>query len=270
MPTFRSMGRGKIAMIGCAAFVLAPLSSHAEGWVVTVGGRVGVGPPYEGANHEVIVPSATFNLRRPDTPYRFTPPDGGSTVALFSNRYIDVGPMVRFRLARSDTGKLAGFDKIRWAAEPGVFVDLWPTDWLRGRIEARRGVIGHQGWTGDAGFDLIHTGHRWDFSIGPRIGYGDRNYMDTYFGVTPQDAARSPLIKTVYEPGAGERYAGLETAFSYHLTNRWRTNFDVGYHRLAKRAADSPVVQLAGSRDQVSASVGFSYSFRVGSAKAHE
>jgi outer membrane scaffolding protein for murein synthesis (MipA/OmpV family) len=237
---------------------------HAADWIVTVGGRLSVGPPYEGADHDVIAPTPSFSVRRADRPYRFTPPDGGSTVALISTRLLDAGPMVRFRYDRGDSGKLEGFRRIKFAAEPGIFADVWPTDWLRGRIEARRGVTGHQGYVGDAGFDVIHTGRKWDLSIGPRIGYGDRKYMDTYFGVTPQEAARSPFVKTPYEPGGGQRYAGLEAAYSYHLSHRWRANVDFGYHRLAHKAADSPVVRFAGSPNQYSASAGFSYSFGIG------
>ncbi len=255
---------GGAAGIICAVMVFAPTASRAADWIVTVGGKINASPPYEGADHDVVRPAVAFNVRRADKPYRFGPPDDGSTISLLSTRYVEAGLVARFRYSRGDQGKLAGFDKIKWAAEPGLFVNLWPTNWLRGRIEARRGVLGHQGYVGDAGIDLVHTGRRWDFSIGPRVGYGDHKYMDTYFGVTPLEAQRSPLIKTPYEPGSGERYAGLEAAYVYHITNRWRTQIDFGYHRLAQKAADSPVVQLAGSRDQYMAGAGFTYSFGVG------
>ena len=59
------------------------------------------------------------------------------------------------------------------------------------------------------------------------------------------------------------RYGGGEVAVAYHFTDRLRSTFDVGYHRLVKLAANSPVVTLAGSRDQISAGVGVTYSFGV-------
>ena len=239
-------------------------SAHAEGWIVTIGGRVTEAPPYEGAGHDVLAPAPTFSLRRADSPDRFTPPDGGTTLALLSSRYVSFGPMARFRYARGDQGKLTGMNKIDFAAEPGAFIDLWPANWLRLRAEARHGVFGHHGWVGDAGMDLVHTGSRWSASIGPRYGYGDKHYMDTYFGVTPTEAARSPLITTAYEPGQGPRYWGGEAAISYRLAGGLKTSFDVGYHRLATKVADSPIVQVAGSRNQISAGVGISYSFGVG------
>jgi outer membrane protein len=242
---------------------LAVSPARATDWIVTIGGRVAASPPYEGAPNDNIRPSLSFNIRRADRPYRFTPPDGGSTLALLTTRYIVAGPMVRFRDDRGQQGKLIGFQKIGFAVEPGGFVDLWPTDWLRARVEVRRGVTGHAGVVGDAGIDLIYTGRKWDFSIGPRIGYGDRRYLDTYFGVTPSEAARNPYVNSPYEPAGGVRYGGVETAVSYHFTNRLRTTFDVGYHRLIKLAADSPVVSIDGSQDQISAGVGLTYSFGV-------
>jgi outer membrane scaffolding protein for murein synthesis (MipA/OmpV family) len=256
-----ALGRGALAL--SALLSCSPSLAWAQDYIVTIGGRVGEAPPYEGADHDVLSPSVILNVRRADHPRRFTPPDGGTSAALLATRHLDFGPVVRFRYERGDTGKLEGFEKINFAAEPGVFVNVWPTDWLRGRVEARHGFFGYDGYVGDAGIDVIHTGRRWDFSIGPRIGYGDEHYMDTYFGVTPEEADRSPFIKTPYEPGAGQRYAGLETAYSYHLNDHWRTIVDFGYHRLAHRAADSPLVEIAGSRDQYSASVGFSYSFGI-------
>ncbi len=249
---------------GVLTAALFPGVSLAEGWIVTVGARVSANPPYEGAGHDVLAPSPMFSLRRADSIYRFTPPDDSSSIALLANRYIDFGPVLRFRYARGDSGELTGLDKVHWAAEPGAFVNLWPTNWLRGRVEARRGVIGDSGWVGDAGVDLIHTGSRWEASVGPRIGYGDTSYMDTYFQVTPEEAARSPLINTAYNPQGGRRYTGAEAALGYRLVGGFRVIGDFGYHRLTNTIAESPIVEVAGKRDQFSGGLALTYTFGVG------
>lgn len=246
------------------AAALVPGVSLAEGWIVTLGARVSANPPYEGAGHDVLAPTPMFSLRRADSVYRFTPPDDGSSLALLANRYVDFGPVVRFRYARGDSGDLAGLDTVNWAVEPGVFLNLWPANWLRGRVEARRGVIGDRGWVGDAGVDLIYTGSRWEASIGPRIGYGDTRYMDSYFQVTPQEAAASPLIDTVYNPRGGRRYTGAEAALGYRLLGGFRVIGDIGYHRLTNDLADSPIVKVAGKRDQFSGGIALTYTFGVG------
>jgi outer membrane scaffolding protein for murein synthesis (MipA/OmpV family) len=249
-----------------AVLAFAPIAGHATDWIVTVGGGAGFSPPYEGAGRDVVTPILTFNLRRADTPYRFVPPDGGSTIALVNTRHFVFGPVVRFRYSRGASGLLQGLDKINTAIEPGGYAELWPVDWLRFRVEGRYGVAGYTGPVGDAAIDLIHSGRRWDFSIGPRYGYGGTRYMDTYFGVTPVEAARSPYINTPYEPGQGERYLGVEAAIAHNWTHRIKTTLGFGYHRLARLAQDSPVIQVAGSPNDYSAGVTLSYSFglRIG------
>lgn len=251
----RSPGRLVVALL------IAPTAANAADYIVTVGGRGAVSPPYEGAPNEVIRPSVVFNVRPANSIWRFTPPDDGGSFAIIATRHFDFGPVLNFRYGRGNSGRLEGLDKIGFAVEPGVFANLWATDWLRARAQVREGVLGHHGTVGDVGLDFIHTGKRWDFSVGPRFGYGDARYMDTYFGVTPAEAARSPLIKTAYVPGAGGRYGGVETAYAYQITSRLRTILDVGYHRLVNRAAKSPVVDVAGSRNQWSGGIALTYSF---------
>ncbi len=268
MRRFPLTALGPTTLVMLSVIGAAPAS--ATDWIVTVGGRGAISPPYEGAPNEVFRPSLVFNVRRADKPFRFTPPDDGGSLALFSSKHFDFGPVLNFRNGRGDTGRLQGFNKIGFAVEPGLFANLWATDWLRARVQVRQGVLGHRGTVGDTGIDYIYTGKRWDFSLGPRYGFGDARYMDTYFGVTPIEAARSPLLTQPFEPGAGARYGGIEAALARQWTRRIRTIFDVGYHRLVNKAADSPVVNVAGSRDQFTAGVGVTYSFGVGLGHHHD
>lgn len=239
-------------------------AAQAEPWIFTVGVQGGETPPYEGANRYAFQPTPTFDLRSANAPYHFMPPDDGSDITLYSNPYFDIGPVARFHYDRDPTGALRGFNKVQWAAEPGLFMDAWPVTWLRGRVEMRKGVTGHLGWVGDADLDLVYQRGLWDLSLGPRYGFGDKRYMETYFGVTPQDVARSPFINTVYTPKGGERYTGLEAAVSYRFTRNWRATYGIGYQRLADNAADSPIVRRVGSADQFQTTLGISYSFHVG------
>lgn len=244
----------------------AATAAHAEGgWIVSVGAKASVSPPYEGADHFVTRPSPTLSVTRADKPYRFTPLDGGTTFSLIDSKYVVFGPMARFLYGRGDQGQLVGLKKVDWAIEPGAFLDLWPTKWLRLHGEARHGFIGHHGVVGDIGADLVYQGKRWDFSVGPRMGFGDQDYFERYFGVTPAENRASPLIKTAYFPDGGRRYTGVEFGTAYHLTNRFTIKGDVGYHELADQAALSPIVQVAGEKQQYTASLGFSWAFHVGS-----
>jgi MipA family protein len=238
--------------------------AQARDWQVSIGGRVSATPRYEGADDIMVRPSPTFSVQPANRPYRFTPPDGGTSFALISNKHLEFGPMARFRHSRKDKDELVGFDKIKWAAEPGAYLDVWPVSWLRLHGEARHGVAGHKGTVGDVGFDLVGEAGDWDFSIGGRTGWGDKKYMRKYFGVTSLEAARSPFINQTYDPQGGRRYAGVTVGAAYHVSKRILIRGGGGYQRLAEKAGDSPIVSIAGSRNQYFGSIGVSYSFDVG------
>jgi outer membrane protein len=242
------------------------MEARAEDWAATAGVRIRVKPPYEGADSHVVGVIPVIVIRPASHPYRFTPPDGAAAIALIDSPMVVAGPVLRFRGSRSDNGKFTGLKRIPAAYEPGLFVSLWAAPWLRGRVEARRGVSGHHGWVEDLSLDLVHTGDmakgdRWDASIGPRIGWGDTRYMGTYFGVTPAEALVRLPRTGPYAPGAGLRYTGGAVAAAYHLDKRWTVNFDLTYNHLGSKALASPVVRTVGAGDQLSAGVGFSYSF---------
>jgi outer membrane protein len=260
----RAFDRSTAVVLGAGVLALAGGDgAQAKAWIATIGGRVTTAPPYEGAGYNVARPSPTINLRPADRPYRFSPPDGGATVAIFDTDHFSIGPVVRIRYKREVTGKLAGFREVDWAAEAGGFVDIWPTQWLRGHAEVRHGEGGHTGVVADLGGDLVYTGSRWDASIGPRLGWGDKKYLNRYFGVSPMEAALSPLVSAPYTATAGRRYAGIAVAAAYHFDRNWTVKADLGYRSLADKAAASPIVRVAGSTSQYLASIGLSYSFNL-------
>jgi MipA family protein len=255
----------RAAALAVLALTAGATASEAKDWTVSVGARAKTAPPYEGSDNYVVRPAFSFSVRSADRPYRFTPPDAGISFSLIDNDRFELGPMVRFRSKRKNTGVLTGLDKVKWAAEPGGFVDVWPASWLRLHGEARHGFGGHSGLVGDVGVDLVHRGTKWDLSVGGRTGWGDGEYLREYFGVSAVEAARSPLIGAAYDPGGGgRRYTGAVVSGAYHFSKRVRINGDLGYRRLADRAGNSPIVSISGSRDQYSGSIGATYSFDIG------
>jgi outer membrane protein len=259
--------RGLVLVALLAFGAIAPGGrARAEDWNATVGARIRIKPPYEGAASHIVGLIPVLVIRPADHPYRFTPPDGAAALALIDSRLVVAGPVIRFRGSRSDDGVFAGLTRIPVATEPGLFVALWPTPWLRARIETRRGISGHRGWVEDLGLDLVHTddmarGDRWDASIGLRAGYGDAHYMGTYFGVTPAEALVRLPRGGAYVPGAGLRYTGAAAAAAYHLDKRWTVNMDLTYNHLGSKALASPVVRTVGAGEQVSVGMGVTYSF---------
>ena len=248
------------ALLG-AAILAGPAA--AEDWIVSVGGQVNAAPPYEGAGYDLFLPLPTLGIRKASQPER--PPIAGDApgVAVISKSWISFGPDIRFRGSRNDDGQRQGLDKVGLAAEPGLFLTLWPVDWLRLHGEERRGVIGYHGWVGDASLDFVAKAGRWTATLGPRIGWGDTTYMQTYFGVSPAEAAASPVINTPYAPQGGRRYLGGSAGLTYRFSERWQVNANAGYHRLDDVAANSPIVRLIGDRNEYSGGIGIKYSFHM-------
>lgn len=250
---------------GFLACLMVAGAAEAREWKVTVGAKGGWSPRYEGADYTTIAPGPKFSISPVKSFHRFSPPGDGNTVTLLDTRYFQVGAVARFRRSRGQSGELTGFDKIQWAAEPGAFVNLWITNYVRTRLEVRRGVHGHKGIVADAGVDLVYSGDKIDFSVGPRVGWGDDKYLNTYFGVTPAEAARSPAVDRPFAlDDNGRRYTGVNVGVAYRLDDHWRVGVGANYRRIADRLAASPVMQVAGDPNQYSGSVSFSYSFTVG------
>ncbi len=255
----------KTKVIGALAFGAAvgigAGAAQAAPWTVSVGGRLQATPPYEGAGHDILVPVPTLSIRRPGSPERVALPDDALGLNLLGIGPVSFGPNLRLRARRDDFGVRAGLHTVALAIEPGAFVTIWPTDWLRLHAEVRRGVRGHHGWVEDGGLDLVARSGRWTATIGPRVGFGDHSYMSAYFGVTPADAAANSLITSAYASSGGLRYVGGEATAVYRISESWQAVANLGYHRLGDKPADSPVVQAIGSRDEISAGAGFKYSF---------
>lgn len=246
--------------LGVAALACST-PSWASDWIVTVGGRAQAVTPFEGAGYDIFVPTPALQIRRADRPDRPVLPDDGVGIALLNAGPFSAGPVVRLRGKRSSDFEHAGLDEIPLAIEPGVFANLWPTDWLRLHGEMRRGVRGHSGWIGDAGLDLALRSGPWTATIGPRVGWGDHDYMDTYFGVTPDEAAANPILNGAYAPRSGIRYTGGEATLARRWGKQWRTTANFGFHRLAGIPADSPIIRAFGGRDEFSGGLGLRYSF---------
>ena len=249
-----------------AALVAAALPAAAQdasdftlfGYQVNASLRAQVGPSYLGSNDYVVGPAGGVSLSKPGVRV-FSAPDDSASLTLLGGDTVSAGVLAGLRFGRDNKDDLRGFDKIDWAVEPGAFVNWWIADGLRTRVEVRRGFGGHEGWLATLSADAVHTDDVWTLSAGPRIQFGDAEYTQTYFGVTPRDAARSPFRLPVYTPGGGTTYAGVSASANYQWRPRWQITFDTYYRRMLGDAADSPLVDRLGSPDQFGGSVGLRY-----------
>lgn len=152
---------------------------------------------------------------------------------------------------------------MKFSVEPGVFAALELSDSFRLRAELRKGVTGHKGWIASGGADWVaRDGDRWLFSLGPRVTWSNSRYQDAWFGITPETSIATGL--PAYDPGGGVQAVGATASFLTELGPNWGINTYVKYDRLIGDAADSPLVQIHGSRDQFSGGLALSYTWGGG------
>jgi len=190
-----------------------------------------------------------------------------------------LGPLVKPRFGRSEntggspfvlTGKsdaLRGFGNIGFAAEPGAFAQFgFAGGKARVRAEVRHGFGGHDalvsdlilGWSDR--FGTPGPG-QWFWSVSGRATFGGRSYLQTYFGVSPAQAAATGL--PAFRASSGLVSTGLAASLTRPLGRTGKRGIVTlfgGYERLADAAADSPLIRERGDRNQLS--VGLSYGYR--------
>jgi outer membrane scaffolding protein for murein synthesis (MipA/OmpV family) len=239
------------------------LITDSGGWVVTLRANAVAGPTFPGASDLGFVAYPTGSIRRADAKVHFSSPDDGLGFALYETGVLRAGVVARYQQGRylSDDRRLFGIRDAKWAIEPGVFAEIWAVpETLRARFELRRGFHGHEGVVGNFGLDLVQRLGSWTFSAGPRVAFADAEYMKSYFGVTAQDAAWNPRVAP-YKPNGGVKGYGAAGAITYKFNESWSATGYASYERLAKPAADSPIVKSFGKRDQVGFGATLSYSF---------
>jgi outer membrane protein len=98
--------------------------------------------------------------------------------------------------------------------------------------------------------------HHMTLSSGVAVFVAGDRYLQTYFGVTPDQAVRSGY--PVYTPSLGLRDVQLYTAVKYELNDEWVVTGGPGYGRVLGPAARSPLTQR---RSAWSLSGGVGYRF---------
>lgn len=245
-----------------ASQYLAP--APASEWIITLGGEVRALPRYEGADSVRVLPFPVFRIRRAGTPEQFRSPRDGASIALFDVGAIKIGPTAKVRLNRkeSSSSDLTGLGDVNWALEVGVFGEYWAADWLRTRFEVRQGFGGHHGVVADLTADFVApVSKQLTLSAGPRVTWSSGAAESPYFSVSAAQSVASGL--PVYDARGGLHSYGAGAQAIYAWTPQWSSNVFVEYERLSGDAANSPLVTLRGSRDQLQVGTGLTYSFSV-------
>lgn len=245
--------------LGSGAAVAQNAPSDGPGLTFTLRGGVASTPEYFGSDEYSAAPDLgfRFNSLQLNDGSGFGSPDPWAESLGFN-----VHGAFRYIGERdsSDFDELRGLDDIDDAVELGLGVG-YGTDNFYAFLDARRGFGGHESWVGEAGMDLIYRpDDRWRFSAGPRLFWGSDGYADTYFGVSPSEAASSSL--GAYDAEGGLLSAGVEVGARYRINDDWGVEGALTYDRYMNDAEDSPIVE-AGSDDQWGVRLGLTRTFRL-------
>ena len=242
-------------------FTLPFVPSLSGLWTVTIGANGYGQPDFEGARRYRLSLLPIFSIHRPGSTEGFVSPRDGASFALFDWGGLRTGPVGKVRAARTDAA-LNGLGDVGLAVELGGFTEYFPVDWLRTRVEVRRGFGGHDGIVSDFSADVIvPVMQRVTWSGGPRFTWEDAHATAPYFGINAEQAAASGL--PAFDARGGSHSAGAGTQVRYQVDPHWEVHSYVEYDRLLGSAAASPLVTLRGSPDQVRVGLGASYSFDV-------
>lgn len=194
-------------------------------------------------------------------PFKFKGPDDSSGLTLVTRKGFTFGALANFVGSRRDVDVGAPVGRVAPTLEVGAFAGYRFGDY-RVRGELLKGIGGHKGVRAQLGVDRIwRDGDRYVFSIGPRLLVSDDRYQRAYFGVTPAASLATGL--PVYTPRGGIYGIAATSGMSAQITPHWGVFGYARYERLIGDAGKSPIVRQFGSRNQVSAGLGLSYTFTI-------
>jgi len=176
-----------------------------------------------------------------------------------SNWRLGVALAIGFGDARreSDHPSLAGLGDIERASRFVVFGG-YSWRWLSATLRLATDIEGKD--QGTLGFFDLLARHRatpqLTFSAGPGITWASDDYMMTFFGVTPEQSARSGL--PAYEAKAGVHAVRFGVGAGYRIDRRWNVAGRIGTSRLDGDAGASPITR---DRNQHLAALFASYRF---------
>jgi outer membrane scaffolding protein for murein synthesis (MipA/OmpV family) len=230
--------------------------------------RVGAGaqlvPSWPGSDGHSLRPLVDVSRSRGSRPFDFEAPDESFGPSLVRAGGLEIGPALNLQASRKASDVGAALDKIPFTFEAGAFVQYAFGPKFRIRTELRKGLGGHDGWTGLAGADFVaRDGDDWLFSVGPRVTVSDGRYHRAWFGVTAPESVRTGL--PAYRPGGGIQAVGATAGFLKQLSGRFGLYSYARYDRLVGDAAASPIVRSFGSRDQLSGGLALTYTWGGGS-----
>jgi outer membrane protein len=228
---------------------------------VTLGLGAATTPDYEGSEDYQLVPVVMLKAESPSGQY-FEFLGTTARANLVPSAMWGAGPMLRYRGPRDnvENNRVDRMKDIDDAWEFGAFGKI-VYDRIFGKAELVYDLADAYG-----GYLFTLTGG-YRAPINPSLvltgtlstTYADKDYMDTYFGVSTGDSIRSGL--DFYSADAGFKDIALTGICQYVFLPKWSLMGALRYMRLLGDAEDSPVVDDEGDENQFSGGILVFYKF---------
>jgi len=225
-------------------------------WQVILGGSTEILPKYDGASRYHLLGGPMFDIRYKDLAFLAT--GEGLGVNFYENIYTRVGFAITYDLGRSRqlSHELNRLSDISPTPEGKFFgeVVLFP---VVIRANVRRALRGYNGWAGDFSVYMPIAGWKRRLFIfaGPAIAFGDRSYMQHYFGITQADSQSSGM--PVFNAGGGTKSVSFGADATWLMGHHWFINIVAAGDCLLDDANRSPT-----TRNQVQGITGFTIAYR--------
>jgi MipA family protein len=239
-----------LALLSSVSMVLASDAQQEEkkSWQVTLGAGVANLPEYPGSEDNETRALPLINVRYKRFFFGGVPGSGspgGLGLYAYDGESFSLGavvaPGVMEPREESDDASLRGLGDIEAATRAGLF-SSYRIGWLTLSASALTDVSDkQQGMV--ANFDAQVTYRptpKLSLSLGPGLTWADEEYMQTFFGITPQQAVRSAFAP--YTADAGISVIRVSFGVQYLVSPHWFLGGGITAARLQGDAADSPIV----------------------------
>jgi len=261
-----------IIMAGVAGIAYGSVSARAAGenditstqltskWSIIIGGGGSYAPDYEGSDDYEFQPFPFASVVYDD----FIFIEGASLgVNLLNFDGLKAGPIARYSFGRDedDNDALDGLGDVSDSIELGGFLKYEIGIWSAGLTMAQDAAGGHDGLIAEATAGVaVPLTETLRSSLEASASWADSNYMETYFGISSKQSAKSGLND--FDAGAGFKDVGIAFGLDYMFTESIGIGGRAQYKRLLGDATDSPIVDDKGSADQFFTGLFLTYRFR--------
>ncbi len=237
-----------ITLIGCLLISQSAMAADSQ---VSLGLGAGMVPDYEGSEDYKAVPLVYARFGYGDGAYVLL--QGNELKWNFLNNNIEFGPLLQYRMKRSDVdnNQVDRMDTVDAAVAGGLFltgrIDQWSAT-LQFATDISGDDTGYLVTLGGAYHAKISEQLKMTFGVSTT--YASSDYMETYFQIDAGNRGNSTLPN--YSANDGEfKDVGVHLVSNYSFNSNWSVVGNLGYKYLLGDAQDSPIVDDEGSKGQL-------------------